>query len=312
MKKRNIISFAMLTLAGMHMINRLMQKNARNIYPFFHSKDSEYQWKYGNIFYTKQGSGPPILLLHDLTAGSSSFEWSRIIKDLEKDHTVYTLDFIGCGQSEKPNITYVNFVFVQMLCDFIRDIIKKPCTVVTSGSSSSIALMSTLYDNNLFHELILVNPCHIGEQKLPDKKDKYRHLFYRLPIIGTFFANKENNLNSYIKLFYNKYFYDRYQAENSLIHAYYAAYQYGETSKALYSSIINHYTDVDVTRALVNLKMPISIISSKDDVDNKHIMEEYKKYHSNIKIQTLNNAKHLPALEIPADLYCAISSIIEE
>lgn len=312
MKKRNILSFAVLTLAGMHMINKFVQKNARNLYPYFHSKDSEYQWKYGNIFYTKQGKGSPVLLLHDLTAGSSSFEWHKLIKELEKNHTVYALDFIGCGQSEKPNMTYVNFVFVQMLCDFIHDIIKMPCTIITSGASSSVALMSTLYKKELFRELILINPCHVFGNKLPETENKYKHFFLRLPIIGTFCANKMNNINSYENLFYNNYFYDPYQVDNSLIYAYYAAYQYGETSKALYSSIVNHYTDTNVTRALMKLKIPVSIISSKEESDCQQIIEEYKKFHSNIKVETLSNSKHLPALEIPADLSCAISSILSE
>ena len=37
-----------------------------------------YDWRFGKIFYTKQGHGTPILLIHDIMPGASGYEWNAI------------------------------------------------------------------------------------------------------------------------------------------------------------------------------------------------------------------------------------------
>ena len=49
------------------------------------------------------------------------------------EHTVYTIDLLGCACSEKPGVTYTNFVYVQVICDFIRNVIGEKTDVITSG-----------------------------------------------------------------------------------------------------------------------------------------------------------------------------------
>ena len=78
------------TVAGMYAYNKFVASSAtrKNLLT---TKDGDfYDWKQGKVFYTKQGSGSPILLIHDINPASSSYEWNRVIKRLEKNHTVYT------------------------------------------------------------------------------------------------------------------------------------------------------------------------------------------------------------------------------
>ena len=58
------------------------------------------------ILYTKKGSGSPVLLIHDIVPGACGYEWNRIEEELAMEHTVYTIDLLGCGRSEKPGVTY--------------------------------------------------------------------------------------------------------------------------------------------------------------------------------------------------------------
>ena len=78
-----------------------------------------YNWRFGKIYYTKQGTGSPVLLIHDLTIYSSAYEWEALVKQLEKNHTVYCIDLPGCGRSDKQHITYTNYLYVQAISDFI-------------------------------------------------------------------------------------------------------------------------------------------------------------------------------------------------
>ena len=69
------------------------------------SANNYYDWRFGKIYYKKKGHGSPLLLVHDLTVYSSAYEWNKIIDKLAENHTVYALDLLGCGRSEKPKIT---------------------------------------------------------------------------------------------------------------------------------------------------------------------------------------------------------------
>ena len=131
-----------MTGAGIFAVNKLINASAviRNA---LHNKSQYfYDWKFGRIHYTIEGSGSPLLLLHDLSPVSNSAEWKSLKKHLAKDHTVYCMDLLGCGCSDRPKITYTNFLYVQLITDFIKSVIKQPTDVITSGLSGSFVVMA--------------------------------------------------------------------------------------------------------------------------------------------------------------------------
>ena len=54
-------------------------------------------------------------------------------------------------------MTYTNFVYVQVICDFIRNVIGEKTDVIASGFSGSFAVMACRNENALFNKLVLVN-----------------------------------------------------------------------------------------------------------------------------------------------------------
>ena len=50
--------------------------------------------------YFAGGDGPPLILLHGL--GSSSEDWSLVVRELARGHRVYAPDLLGWGGSDKP------------------------------------------------------------------------------------------------------------------------------------------------------------------------------------------------------------------
>ena len=133
--KKNIKHFLFLAAAagtGIHLMNRTVNRTACMKEILSSHPGHYYDWKHGRIYYTKTGSGAPLLLIHDLHPASSSYEWSRMMKKLEKTNTVYTIDLLGCGRSDKPNITYTNYLYVQLIDNFIKDVIKEKTDVVAT------------------------------------------------------------------------------------------------------------------------------------------------------------------------------------
>ena len=78
-----------------------------------------------------------LLLIHDVSPCCSTDEWKYLCDALAVDHTVYSIDLLGCGCSDRPKITYTNFLYVQLITDFIHNVIKKKTDVITSGLSGS-------------------------------------------------------------------------------------------------------------------------------------------------------------------------------
>lgn len=73
-----------MTGAGIFAVNKLINASAviRNA---LHNKSQYfYDWKFGRIHYTLEGSGSPLLLLHDLSPVSNSAEWKSLKKLLRK------------------------------------------------------------------------------------------------------------------------------------------------------------------------------------------------------------------------------------
>ena len=77
-----------------------------------------YKWEYGDVSYRKQGKGKPVLMIHDLSTGSSGHEWKKLAALLKKDHTVYTLDLPGFGNSSKKRMMYTGYVYVHLIRNF--------------------------------------------------------------------------------------------------------------------------------------------------------------------------------------------------
>lgn len=86
-KKKLAIGTGILTTStiAMHLINKFIEINVSQNKSLEYIPDLYYNWKFGEISYTKQGKGSPILLVHDLTTYSSGYEWHKIVDRLSTD-----------------------------------------------------------------------------------------------------------------------------------------------------------------------------------------------------------------------------------
>ena len=120
---KKLVTLSVLTTmsgAAIYFLNKTLDTAAVRKNLLASAEKEIFSWQFGDIFYTKKGTGTPMLLLHDLHCASSGREWQYIEDTLAKDHTVYTLDLLGCGRSDKPAITYTNFLYVQLIVTFIK------------------------------------------------------------------------------------------------------------------------------------------------------------------------------------------------
>ena len=220
---RKIITLAALTTiaAGIiHVANRCIAASSqiKNLLPA--TENQYYDWRFGKVFYTKRGSGSPILLIHDTITGSSGYEWSLTADRLAEEHTVYTIDLLGCGRSDKPGITYTNFLFVQLLCDFTKNVIKEKTDVIACGFSCSFITMACRYDNTCFNKIIFVNPPSINSLKqYPSEKNKLFKYLIEFPVFGTLIYHMIVSRETISNLFIDNLYFNPFHVDDRTIDA---------------------------------------------------------------------------------------------
>lgn len=290
---------AVLTTA--HLINKLIFSTATSKGITDKRNNSCYPWKFGNVCYSIQGTGKPILLIHDLNSFSSSYEWDNVIDLLAKKHTVYAIDLLGCGNSDKPNLTYTTYMYTQLVSDFINNIIKEKTDVIATQSSSPLVIATAFNNKDIIDKIILVSPESIKAAMLtPTKQSKFTRIILETPIIGTLVYNICASKNSINNTMANHVFANK-EVPTDYLDAYYeSAHLQGAASKHLYTSKACHYTTVAIARLLASIDNCIYIIGGELD-NNANVIDEYTSLNSAIEIYLIPNSKKLPQVEEPEE-----------
>ncbi len=149
----------------------------------------------GDVFYKKAGSGPPLLLVHGIGAGCSSYEWLQVWDALTEKHTVYALDLLGFGKSDKPQMAYTAEKYVTLLDGFCRKVIKVgagrgECDVIATSLSAAYVIALSGTDPSLFRRLVLICPTGIEElAKPPSDRAEIGRSVLSTPVVGTSLYN---------------------------------------------------------------------------------------------------------------------------
>ena len=247
MKAKNKIITAILLSAGAAvgtaLINKYIKMSAISRNLLAQPEPRCYRWRLGNIYYTKTGTGKPLLLVHDLTHASSSCEWDSLIPLLKEHYTVYTIDLLGCGRSEKPNLTYTNFLYVQLLNDFVKSEIGRRTNILATGASAPIVTMACGYNPDLFEQMMFINPDSLLScSHIPGKSARYYKFILDLPIIGTLLYNFASARSIISRTFSESYFYNPYDVNPHYIDKYHESAHLGDSPKSVYASVQCNYT----------------------------------------------------------------------
>lgn len=259
-----------------------------------------FKWRLGNIHYTKIGTGKPLLLIHDLTFTSSGYEWNQLVNKLKTKYTVYTIDLLGCGRSEKPNLTYTNYLYVQLLCDFIKSEIGHRTDIIATGSSAALSIMACNNNPDLFDRLMLINPESLSScSQVPGKNSKLYKVILDLPIIGTLLYHIASSRCFIENSFRDHYFYNPYSAKPIYIDHYLESAHLGKYPKAVFSSLECKYTKCNILTALKKIDNSIYIVGGAEENSIEAIINDYKSNNYAIESSLISKTKHLPQLEDP-------------
>lgn len=312
-KGKTLLALTGITTAALHIINRVEFSRDTMKKILLCSENKYYEWRFGKVKYTKKGSGSPILLLHDLTLGSSSYEFYKLEDALSQKHEIYSVDFLGYGLSDKPEITYTTYLYVQMVTDFIKNIIGRKTDIITSGDAFPIAVMACHNDGDIIRKMAAINPPSLYLlNQIPSRQTRILKLLLETPILGTFIYNLHAGREAFLRRFREEYFYCPYNIKEKDIDSYLeAAHTSDYHCKYAYASYLGTYLNTNIVHALKEINNSIYLIAGAKIPDCKTVMQNYAYYNNAMEISYIPNTKRLPHLEKPGEVLSLLNLYLD-
>lgn len=168
-------------------------------------RSHRYSCRRGRMFFQRLGAGPPVVLVHSLGVGHSGEEWQEVAERLASDHQVFVPDLPGWGRSPIPRGEVSPEFYVEVLRDFLRDVVREPAVLIGVGSSAAYAAevaaraaQETAREGGEAGEngeeagggrvraLGLVAPLGLeAHSRGTDLQDRLLHWLLQLPVLGT-------------------------------------------------------------------------------------------------------------------------------
>jgi len=125
----------------------------------------------GQVVYHESGSGDPLLFIHGISLGASSYLWSKIYPRFAATHHVFAPDLVGFGESERPDRALSAADHVRSLAEFIRGVCggRLPILIGSDLGAGFCALLATQHPD-LVSRLLLLMPTGLrefGHDRLP-------------------------------------------------------------------------------------------------------------------------------------------------
>ncbi|XP_010440968.1 PREDICTED: pheophytinase, chloroplastic-like isoform X1 [Camelina sativa] len=130
-------------------------------------RSKKWKWKgeYSVNYFVKDSpeevtpASQTVLLVHGF--GASIPHWRRNINALSKNHTVYAIDLLGFGASDKPpGFSYTMESWAELILNFLEEVVQKP-TILIGNSVGSLACViaasETESQQDLVKGLVLLN-----------------------------------------------------------------------------------------------------------------------------------------------------------
>ena len=273
-------------------------------------EEGTFRWRGHKVFYTRRGTGSPLLLVHSIHAAASSFEWREVVDALAANHTVYTIDLVGFGLSDRPRARYTARFYIGLIGDFAAQVIAKPCVLVASSLSAAYAIVLGARDPGRFPALVLIEPTGLARlHEAPSTGGDTARFAFETPVVGTALFNglvSKRSLRYYLERIY----WDDSLVTDELIDAYFCtAHQPG--AKFAPAAFVAGHLNLDVRRALRRRAQPARLVWGEHASDTP--VEEARGFLTakpDFDVAIFDHSGDLPHDERPGDFIETVSAFL--
>jgi len=271
------------------------------------NKDAKYVQVDGvSLHYRQDGLGKPLIFLHGLL--TSSHLWRNVTPGLTYGNTIYGLDLMGSGLSEKPqNQTYSIDTYVNQLSKFIEGFHLEKPIIAGHDIGGSIAALYTIRNPGKVQKLVLLNAPLYPGHSAPGLG------LLKIPLIGGMLTNDwflQRTLHGGVE--------KPQSMPDSLVSQYLAPYQSDPGARvALLKQVkelnLDAALEKEVVPNLPKLQVPTLIIwGDRDTYTPLDIGKEVKKNLPGSELYVVLQTQHYPIEERAEDVRQAMKEFIDK
>ncbi len=263
----------------------------------------------GDLVYHESGSGDPLIFVHGVSIGASSYEWSQVYPAFAQRYRVLALDLIGFGESSRPNRTLTEADYVRTLAEFCRGVCGNAQPIIVgSGLGGGFCAHLASQHPELVERLLLLMPTGLGDfgrQRLP----LTTKLLGKVPVLNRFIYRNYFSTPTAVRTWLTQYaFANPARVTDELVQVYTTcAQQYGAQF-----AILNFHAgrlNFDLERRMRDLDLPVTLLWS-DRATFPPLEWAYRLQETTRRcsLSILKNVGPLAALEDPAQ----VTRVLEE
>jgi len=288
--------------------NAFARKGVDKLTNLIGGEEGGFDWRGRRISFTKRGNGPPILLVHGIHAAAWSYEWHDNVDYLARTNTVYTVDLLGFGRSDRPAVRYSARLYISLISDFVDRVVGDPCVLVATSLSGAYAIVLGARDPQRFPAVALVSPTGLVRlNRTSGIAGEAGQLAVYAPIVGTAMFNALVSRRS-IRSYLEKTYADDSIVTDELVEIYYwTSHQRG--ARHAPAAFISGHLNIDVRQALRRLSQPALLIWGEEGTTPP--VEESRSFRAikpDIEMAVLSPAGDLPHDEQPDDFNVILST----
>ncbi len=259
----------------------------------------------------------PLILLHGF--GTSIGHWRQNLSVLGEHHTVYALDMLGFGASQKAQVSYQVDLWVEQVYDFWRTFIRHPVVLVGNSIGSLVTIAAAAKHPDMVQGIVMLSlpDLSVRQESIPKLlrpaiatienlvasplllKTVFR--FVRQPKVvkrwaGLAYANKDAVTDELVDILVGP-AQDRGSAQ---------------AFSAILKAMIGSQFSQPVKTLLPSLEIPVLLIwGQQDRMVPPAFARQFAAYNPKVQLLTLENAGHCPQDECPEEVNGAILAWME-
>jgi pimeloyl-ACP methyl ester carboxylesterase len=288
--------------------NAFARKGVDQLPNLLGGEEGGFEWRDRRIAFTKHGEGPPVLLVHGIHPAAWSYEWRNNVDALAKTNTVYTIDLLGFGRSDRPAIRYSARLYISLISDFVSRVIDAPCVLVASSLSGAYAIVLAARDPHRFPAVALIAPSGLVRQNEPvGLGGEAGRLAVETPIAGTAMFNALVSRPSLRRSLRSSYANDAL-VTRELVEIYYgASHQRG--ARHAPAAFLSGHLNIDVRNALRRLTQPALLVwGEQGSIAPVEEFRGFRELKRDFEISVLSPAGDLPHDERAEDFNVILST----
>jgi len=264
-------------------------------------------WGSARVRYLCAGSGPALVLVHGLLG--YSFSWRFTIRTLAQHSTVYAIDLLGTGFSDRPAKLDCSFkASAERLLQFMDKTDLASCDLLGTSHGGAVAMLAAALAPDRIRRLILVDPVNPWSSH-----GKHLSVLLSNLVVAPLFMNLTPHVRSLHEFYHRRLFGDPRRIPPDSLEGYRkpmripGSYEY---AVAVLRSWNRDLKELESALPRIAHIPTLLIWGSKDAAVDPASAAQLKQRFEDCRLVMLEGVGHLPYEEVPEEFNRAVAEFL--